>query len=619
MVGSRVRFMDEATPTTASVSGRDAALRAAREALTGLAGVLWQAAGADLGTLLGLLDDVCSLAAAGRVAVAREALTRGEVAASQAGSLRSWIDAHAPSLVVTGGTSQVATVVEAGSRPTVAAVTEAVCAGEVPVPVGVAVIREMVRLQPRLHPDAVPTVVEAMLTVGAGFGTRAVREIRARLLAEHGRPGEFQADQDAAAALISLSAPVGDELGAFTYQLVVDTEGKAVLEAAIGPLSAPSPAPDGTPDRRPARQRRGQALIEVCRRATAAATSPPTGTKTTLVVTMDWPHLRDGLRAGRVVGSTADGDLLAPDTMRKLACDADLIPAVLAGPSQVLDLGRTTRLFSPAHVKALWLRDRGCTFPGCSIPAHWCQAHHLRHWIDGGTTSLGNAGLLCARHHTVVHRDHLQSRVDGKTGQVVWDLTPGSYDRALVASGFNRWKSRSRDGSDEDAHWIDLTTPTDLTTEPQGPFLAGPTDARDGLRGKPSEPPAWPPRPATEPPAWPPGPATEPQGGPPGPGTEPQGGPPGPGTEPQGGPPGPGTEPQGGPLGGPSDLPTEPPAWRPDPATQPTAEPSDLPTEPPAWRPDPATEPQGGPPDLPTDSLGRRPPRETRWRDRDSA
>lgn len=491
MVGSTVGFMEAAAHTTASVSDRAAVLRAAQEALTGLAGVLWQAAGADLGTLLTALDEVCSLAAAGRVAVTREALTRGEVASSQAGSLRAWIDAHAPSLAVSCGASQVATVVEAGSRPATAAVTHAVCDGQVPVSVGVSVIREMDRLRPRLQPDAASTVLDAMLTVGAGFGTRAVRDLRARLLAEYGRPGEFQTDQDAASALVSLSAPVGDELGAFTYQLTLDAEGKAVLEAAIGPLSAPVPAPDGTPDRRPARQRRGQALVEVCRRAATAAASPPVGAKTTLVVTMDWRHLRDCVNAGRVLGSTSDGELLAPDTMRKLACDADLIPAVLASPSQVLDLGRTTRLFSPAQVKGLWLRDGGCTFPGCTIPAHWCQAHHLRHWIDDGPTSLANAGLLCARHHTVVHRDHLHARIDAHTGRVAWDLSPGSYDRALLASGVSRWTRRPRDGSEVD----ETSSGPDRSTEP----------AAEG-RGRPPGSPADSPRPPS-PPGAPTGPA----------------------------------------------------------------------------------------------------------------
>ncbi len=399
-------------------------------ALGGLAESLWQATGAELGAVMTVLDELCTLAAAGRVAVAREALTRGEVATSQAGSLAAWIAERAPSLAVTGGCAQVAAVVEAGNRVATAPVTAAACAGRVPVPVAVAVIREIEKLRPRLVPEAVPTVVEAMLTVGAAYGVRAVREVRARLLAEHGEPGALQREQDAASALVSLSAAVGDELGAFTYHLTLDAEGKAVLEAAIGPLSAPTPAPDGSRDRRPARMRRGLALIEVCRRATAAGGGLPSGPKATLMVMMSWEQLRDRLGAGRVVGSTAAELLLGPETVRRVACDARLVPAVLGGAGEVLDVGQTVRLFTQGQLKALWLRDRSCTFPGCGTPAHWCDAHHVRHWADGGTTSLGNAALLCGRHHTIVHRDRLVGAVVG--GEVVWDRVPGSYDRALA-------------------------------------------------------------------------------------------------------------------------------------------------------------------------------------------
>ena len=101
------------------------------------------------------------------------------------------------------------------------------------------------------------------------------------------------------------------------------------------------------------------------------------------------------------------GALLGPETVRKLACDAAVIPAVLDADGQVLDLGRTRRLFTPAQVQALWLRDRHCTFPGCQTPASWCDAHHVTHWVDGGPTDLTNAALLCGRHHTIVHRDRL--------------------------------------------------------------------------------------------------------------------------------------------------------------------------------------------------------------------
>lgn len=476
--------------TAACVADRAESLAAARVALIGLVDTLWQASGGELAALLTTLDEVCTLAAAGRVAVVREAVTRGEVSASQAGSLPAWIARHAPSLAVAGGCSHVAAVVDAGGRMTTAPITAAVCEGRVPVPVAVSVIREIDRLRPRLVPEAVPTVVESMLTVGAAYGTRAVRELRVRLLAEHGHPGQFQTEQDSAAGLVALSAAYGDELGAFTYHLTLDAEGKAVLEAAIGPLSAPTPDPDGARDVRPARQRRGQALIEVCRRATAAGDRVPTGAKTTLMVTMPWEQLRDRLGAGRVLGSTADGMLLGPETVRQAACDAQVLPVVLGSAGEILDLGRSQRLFLPGQLKALWLRDRSCTFPGCQTPAHWCDAHHVRHWIDGGTTALDNAALLCGRHHTIVHRDRLTATI---TGNVVdWDRTPGSYDRARDA----RLLATSAP---------DTPVPDTCLTPP------GPPDTPPGPPDTPPGPPDTPPDPA---PDAPPGSGLGPAGGP---------------------------------------------------------------------------------------------------------
>jgi len=92
-----------------------------------------------------------------------------------------------------------------------------------------------------------------------------------------------------------------------------------------------------------------------------------------------------------------------PRLIRRLACDAGLVPAVLAGDGEVLDLGRKRRLFSPAQRAALIARDKGCAFPGCTIPASWCEAHHLEPWQHGGTTSVANGALLCSHHHHVIH------------------------------------------------------------------------------------------------------------------------------------------------------------------------------------------------------------------------
>ncbi|HEY8652662.1 MAG TPA: DUF222 domain-containing protein, partial [Dermatophilaceae bacterium] len=89
---------------------------------------------------------------------------------------------------------------------------------------------------------------------------------------------------------------------------------------------------------------------------------------------------------------------LSPQSVRKLACDANIIPMVLGSQGQPLDVGRTKRLVTPAMLAALWARDRGCTFPGCGRPPQWADAHHVKHWIDGGTTCLLNLALLCGYH-----------------------------------------------------------------------------------------------------------------------------------------------------------------------------------------------------------------------------
>jgi hypothetical protein len=103
------------------------------------------------------------------------------------------------------------------------------------------------------------------------------------------------------------------------------------------------------------------------------------------------------------VGTTADGTDLPPGVLRRLACDAEIIPAVYGTTSEVLDLGRTHRLVTPTLWTALVARDQHCTFPGCTRPPLMCHAHHLTHWADGGTTTLDNLALLCGHHHRTIH------------------------------------------------------------------------------------------------------------------------------------------------------------------------------------------------------------------------
>ncbi|HPK88446.1 MAG TPA: DUF222 domain-containing protein [Dermatophilaceae bacterium] len=427
--------MDSSAAAHDSASRR-AEIRAATKTVTELVASLWQVQGAELGTLLGELDALAAVACGARVAVVGEAESRGEIAASQAGSTAGWVAEHAPTLAAGSGAGQVARLVRDCTRPDLSTVRAAAITGAVSVPAALTVVTEYARLKPRLREEAAPTVLKGLLDMGAADGPKGVRALRPALLAAHGADGEFQADADTAERLVSLSRPSTDELGALTYQLILDPAGAAALEAAIGPLSAPVPGPDGERDPRSPQLRRGQALIEVCRRATSAGDRPPSGVKTTLMLTMSYDDLAARTGAATVIGSAQGGSLIAPETARRLACDANVIPTVLGGRGEILEQGRSTRLATPGQLAALWLRDAGCSFPGCTTPAHWCDAHHLTHWADGGTSDLTNLALLCGRHHSVVHRDHLIGHVTHEgavtgavTGAVIWNRIPGSYHR----------------------------------------------------------------------------------------------------------------------------------------------------------------------------------------------
>ena len=94
-----------------------------------------------------------------------------------------------------------------------------------------------------------------------------------------------------------------------------------------------------------------------------------------------------------------------------LACDCAITPAVLGTAGEPLDIGRAQHLITPAQRKALVLRDRGCSFPGCHRPPKYCDGHHIRAWYQGGHTDLHNLCLLCTHHHRLVHRATWEVRI----------------------------------------------------------------------------------------------------------------------------------------------------------------------------------------------------------------
>ena len=181
-------------------------------------------------------------------------------------------------------------------------------------------------------------------------------------------------------------------------------EAAAMVRAALDPLAAPLPRTADGPDPRCAAQRRADALEELSRRAlvtTGPAAEGTSGAGSQVFVTIPLRALTDGLGGATL----PDGVPLSATAARRMACAADIIPAVLGAEGAVLDVGRAHRLFTGGRRRALILRDRGCAFPGCDRPPQWCDGHHILGFARGGSTALGNGVLLCGFHHHVVHHD----------------------------------------------------------------------------------------------------------------------------------------------------------------------------------------------------------------------
>lgn len=123
------------------------------------------------------------------------------------------------------------------------------------------------------------------------------------------------------------------------------------------------------------------------------------GDRPRVVVTVSYHELR-ARAAG--AGLISDGQPLSAGELRRLCCDAGLLPVVLGGQSEVLDVGREHRLVTPAIRAALVLRDRGCAFPGCHARPSACDAHHIVPWWDNGPTAVSNLILLCHHHHALI-------------------------------------------------------------------------------------------------------------------------------------------------------------------------------------------------------------------------
>ncbi len=373
--------------------------------------------GAQLAGALEAVDVVRAHTETVTVLLVTEALSRG-VPGESGLSAQDWVTRRCPFLSPAQA-AEVVTVARGITEGAHAPVRDAVLGAVLPVRRAAGVLRALARVAPFLDAAGYAAAVEELLGVATqpGFTDRDLRRVSDHLACVVLPDADHDAKDRAAAQLRGVNESSLADGSLTRFVLTCEPEGAALIRAVLAsPLTAPVPDEAG-PDPRTAAQRRYDAVLTVLARGLAGGDTTPTTPKATVVVTIAWDTLRQQLTG---TGTTATGDVLSPATVRRLACQAQLIPQVLGSDREVLDQGRARRLVTPGQRLALAHRDQGCTFPGCNTPQAWCDAHHVVHWSRGGASDLTNYALLCRRHHTLVHDRDLTATVS-KTG-VTWHV-----------------------------------------------------------------------------------------------------------------------------------------------------------------------------------------------------
>jgi hypothetical protein len=186
---------------------------------------------------------------------------------------------------------------------------------------------------------------------------------------------------------------------------MLDADAGAAVTAAIEPLAGKL----GTEDDRTAPQRRADALASLAAAAAGFDDMLPdfNGDRPHIDVVAQYETLVRDLDPSAPYdpagAPSVNGTRVSPETVRRLACDAEILPVVMNSRSEVLDVGRATRVWPRAIRKALQIEDGGCGWPGCTMPLWACRIHHLLYWFHGGPTSKANGVHLCRFHHWLVH------------------------------------------------------------------------------------------------------------------------------------------------------------------------------------------------------------------------
>jgi hypothetical protein len=182
----------------------------------------------------------------------------------------------------------------------------------------------------------------------------------------------------------------------------LDPVGGAAVLTVLEPMARKA----GPDDDRCLEQRNADALVELASGGGSQAQIQVTSSLETLL----------GL-AGASAAEMEHSLPVSSKTIERLACDSSIARVLLNSESLVIDVGRSKRVVSAPRRRALAARDGHCRWPGCDRPASRTAAHHVVHWIHGGSTDLDNLILLCHRHHWLVHEGKWQI-VRGENGRI---------------------------------------------------------------------------------------------------------------------------------------------------------------------------------------------------------
>jgi hypothetical protein len=317
--------------------------------------------------------------------------------------------------------------------------------------------------------------IEAFLVGEAvRFAPVELRKITRRLVDTYSQDGRLASDEDRARRrfLDAHQHADGSVSGRFHLDPIAGEAMLSVLDATARPV----PGPNGERDPRTPGQRRHDGLKDALLMVLRSDELPQTGgVTTTILVTItleqyqqvacrveprgDGDAVRDrgSPRRPRAPGAAADGlvrtghgALLSLTEVERLLGDAQVqavvhgdeskrvtdrvnaratavLDRVIGSVRRVLAYGSTHRFFTHGQRLALIARDQGCSFPGCTVPALWCEAHHVTDWNDSGPTTIDNGTLLCGFHHA--HFDRLGYRCVMIDGVPHW-IAPQWMDRS---------------------------------------------------------------------------------------------------------------------------------------------------------------------------------------------